>query len=252
MIFCIISINVSVIAAVWFLTAKFCNRKKVYCNNINELDNYFLVSKNNLTYSKLNESDTSKQIKIMYSKLKYPMFTDKILLDNKNFLITLSKFVDYKINNSKQTFRAKSKIILIDHIAYILSNDMINSCECNIFSKFKLTINKYKLRQKEIRIFKMLLAKHILIKIINIENELTQISKIIKKSKNAKYLKKYNKMILKSANIYGIYKFNQNSNKLLYEYKGNIKQIIKNLFVELIESEFRLKLAVTYLKVLFN
>ena len=250
----IVAISFSIGIAIIFASFFVC--KKLTYKNFNELSlneiEKIYQTKEKFDYKKLKHSSLNEYIKILYSNIKKPMFTDKVLIDNKKYILTLSKFIDYKINNSKQTFRAKSNLILIEQIAAYLSKELIKSGECKIFFKFNQLKLQYNLRQKEIKVFKILLAKYIFEEIIKIENELIEVSDTIQKSKNAKHLNFYRKKLKNSANIYGIVKFNGNSNKLLANDDLNKEELLKNFFIELMEAEHRLKLSVTYLKVLFS
>lgn len=219
--------------------------------SLNELESNYMA-KTKFEYNKLERSTINEELIILYSKINKPMFCEQTVLANNKYLLTLSKFIDYKINNSKQTYRAKSNLILIDQIAKSLSSELIKTGECKIFLKFKQYGLQFNLRQKEIKIFKILLAKHIIEEIIKIEKELREVSKTIQKSKNAKHLHFYRKKLLNSANIYGVLKFNNNSYKLLSKTTFNKNKLLKNFFSELFEAEHRLKVSITYLKVLFS
>lgn len=246
------AINLTAINLVWFLTKKFADAKEQEQLTLQELKDCFLdKSKNKLEYINLNNTNTNKKITKMFKKMKKPTFADHELMTNKNYLFTISKFIDYKINNSKQTFRAKSKKILIEEISYLLAKNLIITGECKVFSNFKKFQILFNLRQKELKVFKILFAKNLLQEIILIEDELYQISKVIQKSKNAKKLKSYKKNILNSANLYGTLKFNKNSSKFFEPKNTKYWVLTQNFFKELIESEHRIKLCLTYIKVLF-
>ncbi len=220
---------------------------------INDLEDCFIKNKNEkVEYIKLENSNSNYKVKSIFRHLTKPMFTDKIVIKNKDYLLSISKFVDYKINNSKQTYRSKHNIVLIEKLSAILCSEIIKRGECNLFHKFELCKQKFNLRQKEIKIFKLLIAKHLIDEIYNLEKELCEISGVIIKSKTAKHTTNYRKKLLNSANLYGILKFNNNSTKLLFFKSHNKIKIIKNFFAELFEAENRIKIACTYLKVLFD
>lgn len=232
------------------------NWKKNYkpeINSLNDLEECFVNDKTTkVEYKKLETTNANNKIKSIFKNLTKPMFTDKVLIKNKDYLLSISKFVDYKINNSKQTYRSKSNIILIEAVASILCSEIIKRGECNLFRKFEFCKHKFNLRQKEIKIFKLLIAKCLIDEIFNLEKELCEISGVIIKAKTAKHTTNYRKKLLNSANLYGIVKFNNNSTKLLFLKSHNKMKIIKNFFAELFEAENRLKIACTYLKVLFD
>lgn len=244
--------DIALVCAIYFICEIIQKAKMPKSKSIDELDSLFNVkTKEKTILKKIPTSQTNVKVKIMFNSMKYPMFTEKYLLDNKNYFLAVSKFVEYKINSSKQTFRAKSNCILILQLANLLASELIKSGECKIFHKFKLFQSQFKLRQKEIKIFKILLADALLLEILKIESELNQISFVIQKSKNAKSLKKYRKMLLSTASLYGVIKYNKNSTKLIVNPKQETYQNIQKLFNELIEAEHRIKLAITYIKVLF-
>lgn len=248
----IITVLLSLSCVSYFLTKFFLFKKSCEPTSEKTLKELFLESNEKTHYLCLEKTCLYERLIVMFSKQKHPMFCDALLFRQKDYLLALSKFIDFKTKKSKQKFRAKRGKILIAEIAKLLARKTMQQKRCDVFSKFKLLSEQLKLRQKEIKIFPILLSYEIILNIIQLEGELSEISNVIFNSKNAKRVKKYRKMILFSANIYGILKFNKNSTKLLRPFSGSVKKEISCLMSELLEAEFHLKLSVSCVKVLFN
>lgn len=229
-----------------------CKKKKTELESINELYNHFLTYKEKYTYLKLHKSDTNARIRLLFSNKRKTLFCEKELYKKRDFLITLSKFIDLKINKNSTKYRAKNNLILVDQIASVVASEINKSDRCTLFSKFKKINLQYNLKQKELKIFKILLGQKLLICIETLENEIKQISKIIIKSKNASRVKKYDKQILYSAELYSIYNFNPNSSKILANFNINHTKNAENLFCELLNSELKFKVILAYLTSMFS
>ena len=160
--------------------------------------------------------------------------------------------IDYKINSNKQKYRTKENKILINEISTLIATNILKSNQNNLFKNYKELINVFSLRQKENKIFKILLAQKLILLLYKINSELNEISYIITKSKSVKKLKKFNKQILWSAQIYSIKNFNSNSTKILFNKNINEKNIINNFFLELYEAENKIRRIITYLVTMFS
>ena len=235
----------------WFYIL-FLSKMDKNCENISELDNLFFNKSIKFNYRNFNSSYTYYKLKkLTKNKFKH-IAQEKIFYSNYDYLSSLAKFIDYKINNPKNKYRCKNNHVLIDEIAYITAKNILLSNNCNLFALFVKHSKRFSLKQKEYKIFKILLAQKLLDIIIKIESELQAISSVIQKSKSYKKIKNYSKEILKSAHIYSLLFYNNNSNKILYGFNLNTNNVIKNLFFELYEAEYKLKLSITYLKTMFT
>lgn len=223
-----------------------------YCTNNSELYNKFLTHKEKYDYKKLNSSYCEDKLGYILSYDKNLLFCEKYLYKKKAFLLTLSKLVDYKINSNNSTFRSKNDLVLIEEIASVVANRAITSNKCNLFKEYNKLRYQYSLKQKEEKIFKLLLAQKLIFVLCNIEHELKQISKVIVKSKTTTKLKKYKKQILFNAEVYGISKFNANYNKILLNFKEKSTKSTNILILELLNAELKIKIIIEYLSVMFS
>ena len=224
----------------------------IFCVNFNNLQNIFLHNKTKTSYKKLPRSNTIKFVNEIYDCDLKQLQTQKIIFNNKKFILTISKLIDYKINSNKQKYRAKENKILINEISTLIATNILKSNQNNLFKNYKELINIFSLRQKENKIFKILLAQKLILLLYKINSELNEISYIITKSKSVKKLKKFNKQILWSAQIYSIKNFNSNSTKILFNKNINEKNIINNFFLELYEAENKIRRIITYLVTMFS
>lgn len=180
------------------------------------------------------------------------LFCEKYLYKKKAFLLTLSKLIDYKINTNTSTFRSKNNLILIEEIASVVANKTLTSNKCDLFKEYSKLKYQYALKQKEEKIFKILLAQKLLFVLYNITSELKEISKVIVKSKKSKRFKKYKKQILTNAEIYGICKFNANSRKILLKINEKPSKSCNTLIYELLNAELKIKIIIEYLSIMFS
>lgn len=227
-------------------------KNDIFCVNLNNLQNIFLHNKTKTSYKKLPRSNIIKFVNQIYDCDLKPLQTQKIIFSNKKFILTISKLIDYKINSNKHKYRAKENKILINEISTLIATNILKSNQNNLFKNYKYLINIFSLRQKENKIFKILLAQKLILLLYKINSELNEISYIITKSKSVKKLKKFNKQILWSAQIYSIKNFNSNSTKILFNTNVNEKDIINNFFIELYEAENKIRRIITYLVTMFS
>ena len=225
------------------------NTKK--CENKKLLDNVFSNKSSPYKFSKLSKSYCYQSIFFTFSQINEPLFFQKRLLKNKNYLLTLAKTIDFKINSNKNTYRAKNNYILIEQVANVCANQIFSNNPCSVFFTYKNLVSKYNIRLKENRVFKFLLAKSFFEKLFLIENESAQIERVIFKSKKILHLKKFKKQILNSAQIYSIKKFNPSSTKLLIKNK-NVDFTIKNFLYELEIIDSNEKMIIAYLTTIFS
>lgn len=227
-------------------TINFC------CTNNKQLYSKFLTHKEKYNYNKLTKSKCEDKLSLILSNDKNLMFCEKYLYKKKGFLLTLSKFIDLKINTNKNTFRTKNNLVLIEEIASVIANRALISNECNLFKEYNKLKYQYSLKQKEDKIFKVLLAQKLIFILCNISIELKQISKVIVKSKTTKKFKKYKNLILTNAEIYGIKKYNTNSCKILIKTKDKPVDSFNILISELLNAELKIKIIIEYLTVMFS
>ncbi|MBQ8424916.1 MAG: hypothetical protein IJX17_02710 [Clostridia bacterium] len=226
-------------------------KKNKSLSSENELSTNFYNSKEKYEYLGLEKSKTYEKILLLSSNKLKKIFCQKLFYSNIDFLLSLSKQIDEKINNDNKTYRSKNGHILIQEIASVVSSSILLSDKCNLFEKYKKISNIYKLKQKENKIFKILLGKQLLQKLYDIESEIINISKVIHKSKTTDKIKKYKKKILLLAEIYAIKKYNPNSTKILNKHKLDYNIIAKKLFSELKNAETKEKIIIYYLQTMF-
>ena len=226
-------------------------KQDFFCKSIAELYNNFFTYKEQYKYMRINRSKTNELIKILLTHKKL-LFCEKFLYKNKNFLLALSKTIDFKINSNKTKYRSKNNKILIDQISSVVANQVLISNSCNLFFIFKKLQKQYCLKQKEIKVFKILLGQKLIQLLYSIETEIQEISKTIIVASKCKRLKKFKKQILNDAQIYSIKKFNPNSTKILSNFNQNCSKNAENLFNELLLSELKIKIILTYLTSIFS
>lgn len=223
-----------------------------FSHNIDELYEIFFTHKEKYVFMFLHISKSNEKILLLNANKYKKIFCQKYLYSKIDFLLALSKFIDYKINSNKQMYRAKNNKILIEEIASVVASSVFKSNKCNLFSLYKKLNRAYSLKIKENKVFKLLLGKHLIYNLFEIEQEIIDISKIILRSKSVNKLRKYKKKIYEQAEIYSIKKYNPNANKILAKYKFDYKQIAKLLFIELKETEEKEKIIISYLIAMFS
>ena len=241
-IFCIILIIVAVILHVLNINCVFI------------FSGYEIKYKNltrKIHYKKLSFSNTQTLIKQIF-KTPNRLFAASSLVANKTYLQTLSKFVDYKINNHKSTFRSRGRLTLIEETSKSCVSTLVSSKSPVVFLRFKQLQCEYNFKQKELKIFKLILAKDLMCFIYQNEMILNDMMKIIKKSKNANCLRFYKNNLHFYSNIYGICKYNQNANTLILKNNIDKNYMVSRFFRELYRIKNNIDIAVNYLLVMFN
>lgn len=230
----------------------FKKRQTNFCHTVAELYNTFLTHKEKYTYIPLSKSTANEKILLLIFNKNKKFFCEKYLYKKLDFLFTVSRFVDYKLNQSKQLFRSKNDKILIEQIACVVAWSVILSNECKLFELYKKLNKQYNLKLKENKIFKLLLAQKLIYLLFEIECEIIEISKIIEKSKTIKKVKFYKKKLYFLAELYAVKKFHKNSTKLLSKYKFNYNKIADNLIFELDDVAKKQKIIISYLITMFG
>ena len=223
------------------------------CSSFAILKNKFINNKpQNLEYRTLDKSNVNEKLVYTLETKHDQLKVESLIYKNKKYLFALSKFIDYKINLSKIKYRAKENIVLIDEISKILAYELIKSNNCKIFEHYKYYVKVFKIKQKENKIFKLLLSQKLFLLLTNIESELIEISKTIKTAKTSDKIVKFNKKLLFNAQIYSIVNFNPNATKLLHEIDIDHDSLINQLFLELLESESKIKIIINYLIAMYG
>ena len=241
-LFCIILILITIILH---------NLKQNCVFNFNDYIIKYKDSTNKIKYLKLKYSNT-QAISKQFFKKKNQLFSLSSLNKDKPFLQTLSRLVDFKINNNKLKYRAKGTETLIEEISKSCISNFINGRCPNIFISFKQAKLNYGLKQKELKIFKMVLARDLFSYIGQNKKILDNLMKIIKKSKNAKCLRFYDNNIYFYSNVYGICNFNKNSNAIVIKNNIDLDYMIARFYKELYRFKFNIDVAVNYLLVMFS
>ena len=220
---------------------------------------YFNNNKHNLRFlknkhfglSRLNKTDINRKITTSF-KTNNNIFICKLLNLNKDFIIILSNKIEQKINNTKTTYRAKNGVVFIDDISKQLLTISLKNHKPTIFYNYRNLYTKLNLKQKENKIFKIVLANNILHKVVDMHDYLNNILKIFNKSKNAKCIHYYNDNMCFYAQILSFCKFNNNI-KSIYRYSEyDIFYMIKRFYKHLYNLEFELNFLISYLLVLFK
>lgn len=227
-------------------------KKKLSCLTVKELYSNFSTHKEHYNYSRLPKSNIEEELSYLFSKSSNLLFCEKILYSKQGYLLTLSRLIDVKINTNKNTYRTKNNLVLIEQLASVIANQINLSNECKLFKQFSMLKLQYSLKQKEEKVFKILLGQKLIIELCKIERELKQISKIITKSKKARKFSPQSKQINFDALVYGIKRFNPNSGKILANFQGNLSKSAENLFNELLNAELKIKIILQYLSVMFS
>lgn len=248
----ILTITIIILTIIWCFIYIFTTKNDIFCVNYKNIYNLFLVDKNKNVFKSLPKSHVNNMVNYLFFTKQKPLFHQAIIFKNKNFLLTISKLVDFKINSNKQKYRSKNNKILIDELSTLVAQNILISNKNNLFATYKLLTRTFSIRQKENKIFKILLAQKLLLLLCKLNDELFEVSSVITKSKKRKNFKVYKKQINMSAEIYSIKNFNSNSTKLLFKKNLDIDIIINKFFYELYESEHKIKRIVTYLVTMFS
>ena len=223
-----------------------------FCHTLDELYECFYAKKERYEYLPLHQSNTNEKMLLIFSNKNKKIYSQKFLYKKIKYLLSLSSFIDLKINFNTQKYRAKHNKILIEEIASVVSNSIYLSNDCKLFDLYKKIGKIYPLKIKENKIFKVLLGKQLLDRLFEIEEEMIDIAKIINKSKSIKRLKKFDKKIYYYAEVYAVKKYNPNSSKILADKKLDYFKIAGFLFEELSEAEKKEKIIISYLTIMFS
>ena len=222
-----------------------------FCDNLNSLKSLYNDSNSKIYYIKLHKSNTNKKLFYLLKLKHQHIFSEEVFFVNKDYLLTLSKFIDYKINNNNKLYRSKNNWTIIENLTYILVQSIHQNNTYQIFKTYKNNYLAFSIKQKENKLFKFLVGKCLIEELYKIEYEMIKISLIIYKYKKRKFILNYKKSIYNTAKYYSIFKYNPNSNKLLYDCNINKKSIIDSLFFEMNDAKRKLKTIISYLKVMF-
>lgn len=226
-------------------------KNNTFCEKLISLDNLFNDKTSKTTFQKLKFSQSHFLMKNIIFDTAKPLFAEQDIFKNKQYLLVVSKFIDKKINHTKQTFRSKNNHIIIDELSKHLASLIIKNNKCNLFSTYKSIANKFNIKQKEDKLFKVLLGQKLIFLLSKIKSECSEISKVVHAGKTTKKLKNYKKQILCSAQIYSVANFNPNSTKLLSDIK-NPKQVISDFIFELNIIRTKIKIIILYLTNIFS
>lgn len=243
---------VAVIFSLLPILLLFSKNKKTanFCKNSENLTQIYANSRHK--YSPLTFSDLSFNLsKVIKSKHK-SIFCMHEIKTHKNYYMSLANVIDYKINTNKNKYRAKNHKIFIEAIAEICFYDFKLTNNATIFTTYKHLNHKYKILQKEHRVFKMLIGKLLIEELCSLCNELNQISKIINQCSYSKKIKLYKNMIYIQAEAYAFCAFNPNGEKLLNELRRKKEINLNLLFSELEFYNQKIKKICCYLKCMFN
>lgn len=211
----------------------------------------FLINKKILNFNKLRLKNTNlKTLVLKCFNKSNTLFPLKEFNQSKNLLIDISSRLDEYFKQNYKKYRSVNDEILIEKIIKNLidSDDILYSF--NLFSKFKLICNNYKILKKETKISLALFAKYLILKIINKKKYLDDLLKIINKSKNAKYTSFYRNTIYFYAQMYSFCNFNNSSSKLITLSTNEINYMIFRFFSHLYKQHKQMKILLTYLYVI--
>ena len=235
-----------------FLIVKKYNKNAKLCKNIDNFNNLFKNSTHKYKYINLSFSNTHYSFKTIFKYKIKPFFFMKDIVKNKDYYLTLSKFVDYKINYNKNKFRSKKGFVLIESVADVIFNDFKFKGKTNIFFNYKSFCNTFKLRQKEKRVIKLILAKKLLVNLAELLLQLNSLSAIITKSASINHVKSYKDNSYLLAEFYGIMKFNPNSTYLRDVISRKYNLNIQSFFDMLNCYKNKLNRTTHYLKIMFS
>ena len=230
----------------------FKKRQANFCHTVDELYDTFLTYKEKYSFIPLTKSTANEKIVLLQSNKTKKLFCEKYLYKKLDFLYTVSRFIDFKLNSNKQLFRSKNYKILIEEIASVVAWSVVLSDKCKLFELYKKLNLQYNLRSKENKIFKLLLGQKLIYLLFEIECETIEIAKIVARAKTIKKVKHYKKKLYFWAELYGIKKFNKNSTKLLSKYRYNYTKIAASLLFELDEIAKKQKIIISYLITMFE
>lgn len=249
-----LSISIFVIICIFLIFLyHFLHKNDTFCRNINSLFDLY-KTKNNIKfhYIKLNFYPTKNKLnKLLVIKNESNLFCNDSVIKNRDFIIKISKLIDYSLLNNNISYRSKNNIPLIENISKILVYNFKNSFNNNLLAEYKKYNKIFNIKQKENKVAKLLIGRELIFYLIENLNEIDIISKIINKSKTAKYFKFYDNLLYNLAEFYGISKFNNNANKFIISNnldKFNLDQFYNELFFY----EYKIKQTVNYLTVMFN
>ena len=140
----------------------FLIKNTTFCDNLNELK---ILNSNPLIkfeYLKLQKSSLYKSIQNTLNFKHKPLFIEKYLISTKSYILTLAKFIDFKINNDKKMYRAKNGVTTIENLAFIISKNIYKEKSYNLFKTYKKQFFSLSIKQKEDKLFKILLAKNLI------------------------------------------------------------------------------------------
>lgn len=246
--------NILIILLIFFiilqLFACFSLNYNEICDNLKSLS--ILINDNSkFNFQKLSKSKLERNIKNLFNLKHKELFFENKIIESKNYLITLSKFIDYKINSNRLTYRTKNDLTIIENLAYIVSKQIYSNNPFSLYQTYLSNFNNLSIKQKENKVFKILLAKNLINELIVIEREYIQISRIVQYNKKRKFYFNYFKNIFNYAKFYSILKYNKNSTYFKHKYNTDKNFSLQSFFNELFYSEYKARIILNYLKALF-
>ncbi|MBQ8451555.1 MAG: hypothetical protein IJ538_02125 [Clostridia bacterium] len=180
-----------------------------------------------------------------------PLTSQKFVLKNKKFLIEISKKIEDEINSNTHHYKSIGSHIYLYELANLSAMQIYYSNKPVVFKFVKANFNRKFFHEEKTSIFKFLLGERLLFLMCEINNELNKISKIITKSAKIKKFKLLKNQLYNCFEIYSIFNFNPNANKILNPFVSYKNSVLK-AFCELQELQSKLNTIVLYLLSIFK
>lgn len=235
-----------------FYIYKYINKNAKSVNNINIFNNLYIYNDKKYKFQKLTFSNIHQKTKLLFNKNTKPFFFLLNILKHKDYYLTISKFIDLKINSNNNKYRSKNQKILIESLSEILIYNFKNSSKANIYLNYKQLKLNIKIQQKENKVIKYLIGKCLIELLCEILLYLFKLSTIIQHGEHTHIFKPCKNQIFNICKYYGIIKYNPNSNFLLTKYNFKNYNNLNLLFEELNKYNLLINKIHRYLRVMFN
>ena len=224
---------------------KFCDFLNI--SNLTEFN--FSITKT--SHKLLNKSHCSQIAKQLFKKKNNLICLSQLYL-HKEYITTLAKFVDFKINNSTKTFRSQSNKIYIEEVTKFCLSKTISHKTPLVYKTLNNLSTKNKIQQKELKVFKLVLTKYIIERLFQIKRQCDKLVKIISKSKTANSISFYDNSLYFYTQIYGICKHNKNSTTLILKHNINTNYCINRFLKHISNLNREVCMLVCYLVQMFK
>lgn len=200
-------------------------------------------------YKKLKPTKTDKSVKQIYA-MPVEVFPQRVLIDNKDYLINISKYLSKKINSQITCYRSLNCHTIVEFVAKDCAKQILKTDKIDIIKYINNQYGFSSLYKKEVTILPCLIVNELLKLICELSDVLNVIALNIKKGAEIRrYSAKYK---YADATIYGIFKYNRNMLKFAQISYNYVEKCVFNLIDKLNRYYNKLQVLINYVKYFDN